>query len=150
MRERSAEMDDANRQGHGKPAARGNWTVVLNGILLIASIAAVALHLGAIAWSGTLQNCTSAVDIALIMGISVGAISLFIQAPWINGVIIGTCIISITAFGLIVGSAEFLCGGPLRSGIPWPSAILVAIYLIRSIFFVYKYKSTKLEPEQAR
>lgn len=136
-------MDNANPQGHGRPAARSNWTVVLYGILLIASIAAVALHLGAIVWSGTLRSCTSAVDVVLILGTSVGAISLFVQAPWIDRVVIGTCIISIATFGFIVGSSEILCGGPLRSGVPWPSTILVAIYLIRSIFLVRKYQEVK-------
>lgn len=129
-------MDHAGPREPG----RSNWIVVWHGILLIASISAIALHLGAIAWSGTWQRCVGAVDIALILGSSVGAISLFILAAWIHPVVITVCVISITSVGFIASSYESLCGTPLDSSFPWPSAILVAIYGVRSILLWYRSK----------
>jgi len=125
-------MDHASPQEPG----RSNWIVVWHGILLIATVSAIALHVGAMAWSGTWQGCARAVDIALILGSSVGAISLFIPAAWVHLVVITVCVISITSVGFIASSHESLCGTPLDSSFPWPSAILVAIYGVRSILLL--------------
>src|SRR5689334_7508053 len=113
-------MGDADRSEVGRRPT-SNWTVAWYGVLLFSSIAGVSFHAGAIAWVGNASGCTGLIDVGIIVAITVGAVSLFIEVRWLNVVVVVLCFLGITIFFVIVGFSEMLCRFSVQAGLPWPS-----------------------------